>query len=124
MNKEEKALELYSNGMNCAQSVIAAYSDKIGIKEEEAVKIGAGFGAGMYTGSTCGAVTAAIAAIGLKYGGTSPENRSKVIKETQNFIKEFENWGSTTNCLKLKSESGKKCSEIVKYSAKLLENVL
>lgn len=120
MNKAEKAQILYSTGMNCAQAVVAAYSDDTGLSQEQAVNLGAGFGAGMYTGDTCGAVTAAIAVIGMKYG----EDKMKVIKETQNFMKEFKNWGGTTNCIQLKSESGKRCSEIVEYSAKLLDKTL
>jgi C_GCAxxG_C_C family probable redox protein len=120
MGKSKKAQELYSTGMNCAQSVVAAYSDEIGLTQDKASDIGAGFGAGMYTGDTCGAVTAAIAVIGMKYGN----DKMKVIKETQNFMKEFKIWGGTTNCIKLKSESGKRCSEIVEYSAKLLDKTL
>lgn len=124
MSKSERAIELYSTGMNCAQAVVAAYSEEIGVSEEHAAKLGSGFGAGMYSGDTCGAVAAAVAAIGLKHGGSSQEEKMRVIKETQKYMDEFKKWGGTTNCLKLKTESGKRCADIVKYSAKLLENVL
>ncbi len=50
---------------NCAQSVLVPFADVLGIAEETLFKMGANFGAGMRTGSVCGAVTGALMVLGL-----------------------------------------------------------
>ena len=65
MNRFEKAFALHAEGYNCAQAVIGAYADIIGIGEQEAVSIGAGFGGGAGTGELCGAVSGAVMVLGL-----------------------------------------------------------
>ena len=65
MNRFEKACALHEAGFNCAQAVIGAYADRIGIGEQEAFSIGAGFGGGAGTGELCGAVSGAVMVLGL-----------------------------------------------------------
>lgn len=65
MNRCEKAYALHQKGFNCAQAVIGAYADSIGIGEQEAYSIGAGFGGGAGTGELCGAVSGAVMVLGL-----------------------------------------------------------
>ena len=65
MNRFEKAFALHEKGYNCAQAVIGAYADVIGIGEQEAYSIGAGFGGGAGTGELCGAVSGAVMVLGL-----------------------------------------------------------
>ena len=65
MNRFEKAFALHEKGYNCAQAVIGAYADQIGIGEQEAFSIGAGFGGGAGTGELCGAVSGAVMVLGL-----------------------------------------------------------
>ena len=43
----EKAVELFREGYNCSQSVVAAYADLYGFTEEQALKMSASFGAGI-----------------------------------------------------------------------------
>ena len=50
---------------NCAQSVIIPFAAEMGITEEQANAMGAHFGSGMRHGSTCGAVTGALMALGM-----------------------------------------------------------
>lgn len=50
---------------NCAQSVLMAFEDKIGISAEDAYKVAVNFGAGMKTANVCGAITGALMAMGL-----------------------------------------------------------
>jgi C_GCAxxG_C_C family probable redox protein len=58
--------------MNCAQSVLVAFCEELGLKKEDALRIAMGFGGGMgHTGGTCGAVTGACMVIGLKTKLTS-----------------------------------------------------
>lgn len=65
MNRFELAFTLHEKGFNCAQAVIGAYADRLGIGEQEAFSIGAGFGGGAGTGELCGAVSGAVMVLGL-----------------------------------------------------------
>lgn len=70
MEKRDLALQYKHSGFNCAQAVIAAYADDLGIDVETARALGAGFGAGMGTmGGTCGALCGAQIVLGLSKKG-------------------------------------------------------
>lgn len=72
---------------SCAQAVFSAFAERMGMDHETAVKLTAGFGGGMHLGGPCGAVSGAIMAIGLKYGGLSPN--MQVTKLAQEFAERF-----------------------------------
>ena len=61
------AAELKHTGKaNCAQAVLLAFQDKLGMSEEALRELGAGFGAGMgCMEGTCGALVAAGIAAGI-----------------------------------------------------------
>jgi len=50
---------------NCAQAVFMAFADKASLDLDTADKIASNFGAGMKTGSVCGAVTGGLMVLGL-----------------------------------------------------------
>ncbi|HNY51353.1 MAG TPA: C-GCAxxG-C-C family protein [Smithella sp.] len=69
MDRSEQAVAKFVSGYNCAQSVLFAFCEDIGLDKNEALKITCGFGAGMgRKEEVCGAVTGGIMAIGLKHG--------------------------------------------------------
>ena len=56
----EKAVTYRRGGANCAQSLLAAFADVLGIAEEQALRVGAGLGGGVRSGNICGAVNAPV----------------------------------------------------------------
>ncbi|MDO4264936.1 MAG: C-GCAxxG-C-C family protein [Eubacteriales bacterium] len=60
----------FAKGIDCGQVVLLALSDQLSISRDEAMRLGAGLGGGMFDGDTCGAYFAGITAVGLKYGPT------------------------------------------------------
>ena len=44
----QKAVELFKSGYNCSQSVVAAFADMYGFTQEQALRMGASFGGGMF----------------------------------------------------------------------------
>ena len=65
----EKACRLFSEGMNCAQSVFVAFCDVTGMEEETAMRLSSSFGAGMgRMREVCGACSAMFMVAGLLYG--------------------------------------------------------
>lgn len=65
--------EEFIKGYDCSQVVLKHFADKLGISEDEANRVAAGFGGGMMLGSVCGAYTGALMALGLKYGHSNPD---------------------------------------------------
>jgi C_GCAxxG_C_C family probable redox protein len=106
MNKSEFAASCMTTQVtNCAQSVINAFVDELGIDRATALKLSLGFGGGMgHTGGTCGAVTAAYMVLGLKqdFDPASPKkNRDKLYALEQEFNKRFKKIYGTVNCTEL-----------------------
>ena len=64
----EKAKEIMGKGFHCSQVVFAYGAEKLGMDVNEALKLSGGLGGGCYNGDSCGAVTGAAMALGLKYG--------------------------------------------------------
>jgi C_GCAxxG_C_C family probable redox protein len=99
MNKPEKAVQCFKKGFNCSQAVFSVYSEQFGVNTELALKIASGFGGGMgRLCETCGAVTGAYMAIGLKYGHTSPEGKEKTYALIQEFAKRVKERNQSTKC--------------------------
>lgn len=68
MTNMEKARQLRADTQvhyNCAQAVLVAFAQEMGMTEKQAYNLGAHFGSGMRHGSTCGAVTGALMVLGM-----------------------------------------------------------
>ncbi len=50
---------------NCAQAVLIPFAERVGLTLEQANAVAQAFGGGMQTGSTCGAVTGGLMALGV-----------------------------------------------------------
>jgi C_GCAxxG_C_C family probable redox protein len=88
----EKAVSFFKEGFICAESVLMALQDYLGLERDP--KLATGFGAGIARrGSVCGAVTGAILAINLKHGRQKAEDQESIkqcyIKSLE-FYKKFE----------------------------------
>ena len=73
-DRVDYALGLRAQSYNCAQVVIAALAEELGISEEAAFGFAAGFGGGLRVGDVCGAASGAVMAIGLRYGQIYPND--------------------------------------------------
>ncbi len=102
---EEKAIMEFESGFSCSQAVLAAFSEAFGMDRETALKIAQPFGGGMaQRGETCGAVTGAYLAIGLKHGRTRPEDseaRDRTYALMREFIERFTAAHGTLQCREL-----------------------
>jgi len=102
MLTDEDFRRKFREGMDCSMQMLALASEELYITEEEAYKIGACFGAGMLCGGTCGAITGALMAIGIKHGNYEPndvEQKSIVNNKRVEFIRRFrEAYDGRTTC--------------------------
>ncbi|MFC2100862.1 C-GCAxxG-C-C family protein [Bacteroidota bacterium] len=70
--REEKAVNYYLNGLNCAQSVLLVFNDFFDFNENTSQKLTSAFGGGMGEGKTCGVIIGGLIVLGLKYGYSIP----------------------------------------------------
>lgn len=119
----ERAAELHvpgANHKNCCQSVLGALGPSVGMEEETALKVGSCFGAGMMRGEVCGALSAALMYIGLKYG-----NDAVAKAKGREFQSRFEDTFGSILCRDIVNpQTGRKdcMSLVVKVVEMLTEN--
>ncbi len=84
---------------NCCESVLLTLAEYLSIKSELIPMIATGTGAGYsLNGFTCGSISGAAMALGLKYGRTSNEEDPQIAwKKVDRFIEAFKHrWGTVT----------------------------
>jgi len=145
MKKSEFAAAcMVSQKTNCAQSVINAFCEELGLDRTWALKLTLGFGGGMgHTSGTCGAVTASYMVLGLQQP-LDPENpkarREEVYAMIREFNRRFLKLHGSINCTELlghdlstpegevavreKGLSVSLCPRFVKNAVEILEDML
>jgi C_GCAxxG_C_C family probable redox protein len=124
---EKKTMENYKCGYNCTQAILKSCSHEFEIDEDILMKLSSGLGFGMYTGQTCGAVTAANIIFGLKYGSsdsTDKQSLRKVYKMIKTYETAFKEKHSSLNCKELKTIYEVDCETLMKTSAEILKELL
>ena len=144
MSRAQDAVQSFKQGFSCSQAVLAALSEPLGLDRERALKISQAFGGGMARmGLTCGAVTGAMLAIGLKYGRTRPEDeeaKEKTYSLVHEFLRQFQDRHGSIVCreligVDLSSPEGQKlgaergvfenlCPKFVAHAVEILEQIL
>ena len=94
MSEINEAVKLFNSGYVCSQAVFAAFSPKLGLEKNQALKIGACFGSGMRKGEVCGACTGALMVLGLKYG----ESKAMSNETCERFLDEFKKENGSYIC--------------------------
>ena len=89
MERCKKAVEYHRRGYNCAQSVLAAFTDLIGTPERQLMDLAGGFGGGAGTGELCGAISGAVMVLGLLTPG-DPADPVASKKRTMELSKELQ----------------------------------
>lgn len=141
---KDAAPKLFSKGLNCAQSVLAAHSELTGLSVTDSLKIATGFGAGMaMMQKTCGAVTGAYMVISAVHGRVNPDDvasRDRTYGFISEFNRRFMELHGGLDCrgllgVDLTSEEGleeaeredyfqSRCSRFVADAEKILEDIL
>lgn len=129
-SKEQKAIQLFRSGSNCAQSVLSVYSEELRIDNSMAMNISSGFGGGMgRLQKTCGAVTGAFMVLGVfnsqKYA-ESKESKDQTILMIQKFSDKFISINGSLNCktllnTDLNTEEGRQLAREKKLFEKVCE---
>ncbi len=137
MDKKELAISYFANGYNCAQAVVLAFCEELGISETQAAIMSEGFGGGMgRTRSVCGAVSGMVMLAGLKYSKGVPgdmETRLKIYGKIKEVFADFEAQFQTKICAELITQRDtsagagghqKNCVECVAQAVEIAEKHL
>jgi C_GCAxxG_C_C family probable redox protein len=72
---EERAVQFFKSGYNCAESVLKAVAEAIGTDTGDSQRFATAFGGGVARqGYTCGCLTGAAMAVGMLAGRTAPDD--------------------------------------------------
>ncbi len=106
---------------NCAQSVLIPFAREAGLTEEQANALAAHFGSGMRHGSTCGAVTGALMALGILGCGED---------ESRKLLQAFRTKEGDLTCARLLAIGREKgiertshCNSMVRAAVELVEQL-
>lgn len=101
----QKAVELFKDGYNCSQSVVAAFADMYGLTDEQALRISASFGGGIgRMRETCGAACGMFLLAGLETGaveGKDKEGKAHNYETVQKLAEEFKKRNGALRCAEL-----------------------
>ncbi|MBE0687045.1 MAG: C_GCAxxG_C_C family protein [Anaerolineaceae bacterium] len=99
----QRSLELFRSGFFCAESVLQAIAECLGIQSDMIPRIATGFCSGISrTGGMCGAVSGGIMGIGLVAGRNSPaEPLEPAYTLAQKLISAFKEQYGSVNCRQL-----------------------
>lgn len=132
MTKKELAIAYHDKKYNCAQAVVLAFADEVGIDKETLFKIceGCGLGMGGMEG-TCGAVTGAVILAGLKNSDGSlddPKTKASTYQLSKEILRQFQSKNGSTVCKDLKGvETGKvlrSCPDCIMDAVEIAQDVL
>jgi C_GCAxxG_C_C family probable redox protein len=102
MDIKEVAKSRFDEGFSCSQAVFSACTEPLGLDRDTALKVAAGFGGGMgRMALTCGALTGAFMAIGLKYGaidGKDIETKERAYALIRECAEKFQAQHGTIAC--------------------------
>ena len=105
--------------MNCCQAVLVAFADKLGKDEDELLRLGSGFGAGMGTmEGTCGALVGAIMVSSLLSGN------GEAMANSRSIMPRFKELCGATICRDIKGiDTGKvlcSCEDCVRNATEVV----
>ena len=131
MTKAEKAVSLHDKGYNCAQAVVCAFADDLGLDEQTAYKMSEAFGLGVGQMEICGAVSGACMVAGMK-NSAGLDNIGKTKGETYKINRaiadEFKQMNESVICRELKGvETGnviRSCTGCIEDAVKIVEKYL
>ena len=99
------AIQSFRSGMNCAQSVVTAYADRLNFDPDLAAGLSCGFGGGMgRLQQTCGALTGAFMVLGIhnsRLFSDRAELKNRTYTQVREINEKFAQSQGATDCRSL-----------------------
>lgn len=118
----------FEGNYNCAETILRAGNDyyNLGLYDRDMIMVAA-YGAGIQTGSTCGAVLAGASILSMKYVEAKAHESEDIRPVVNKLIKSFNNEYSSILCKDIKPQSFKpeyRCLKTIETACDLLEKVI
>ena len=128
MLKDLYAKYYYEGNYNCAETIIRAGNEyyDLGLHDRDMIALG-GFGAGMQSGNTCGAVLAGISILSMKYIEKKAHESNDIKPVTIMLIKRFNQKYGSVLCKDIKPQSFKpdiRCRNTIEAACDIIEDVI
>ena len=118
----------YDENYNCAETMIRAGNEyyELGLHDRDMIAFG-GFGAGIQSGNTCGAILSAVSILSMKYVEQKAHESADIRTVTTALIRKFnERYGSVL-CKDIKPQSfipEFRCKNTIETACDILEQVI
>ncbi len=110
MSKQgDAAYAWFLQGYNCSQSVVAAFAPQLGLTEEMALRLSAGFGAGIgRMREVCGAFCGVVTVLSMVYADPAdPKDKSRMYALVQEAAEQYRSRnGGSMICRELLAKAG------------------
>ena len=96
----------YDQNYNCAETMIRAANEYYDLKlhDRDMIMLG-GYGGGIQTGNTCGAILAAVSVLSMRYVGQKAHESKDIKPVTTALIREFNKKYGSVLCKDIKPQS-------------------
>lgn len=118
----------YDQNYNCAETMIRAANEYYDLKlhDRDMIMLG-GYGAGMQTGNTCGAVLAAVSVLSMKYVEKKAHESTDIKPVTTALVSKFNKQYGSILCKDIKPQSFDpkfRCRKTIETACDILEQVI
>ena len=128
MLKDNYKKYYFEGNYNCAEAIIRAGNDyyDLGLQDRDMILLG-GFGAGIQTGNTCGAVLAGVSILSMKYIEAKAHESTDIKPVTRMLIQRFNGRYGSVLCKDIKPQSFKpeiRCQNTIETACDIIEEVI
>ncbi|EJP6471095.1 C-GCAxxG-C-C family protein [Clostridium sporogenes] len=116
-----RVVEFHKEGFNCAESIIKALNEEKNL--DIPVSMASPFGAGMTVGSTCGAITGALMALGAIKGRQECKNKNQSLALAKEVMAKVKEKYDTFDCRELKKK-GISCDEMIEFAYNVVKEYI
>lgn len=118
----------YEMNYNCAETIIRAGNEYygLGLHDRDMIAFG-GFGSGIQTGNTCGAILSAVSILSMKYIEKKAHESKDIRPVTTELIRAFNKEYGSVLCKDIKPQSFKpdvRCKVTIETACDILEQVI
>ena len=118
----------YDQNYNCAETMIRAANEYYDLKlhDRDMIMLG-GYGGGIQTGNTCGAILAAVSVLSMKYVKQKAHESKDIKPVTTALIREFNKKYGSILCKDIKPQSFDpqyRCKKTIEAASDILEAVI
>ena len=118
----------FEGNYNCAEAILRAANEyyDLGLHDRDMISFG-GFGAGIQSGNTCGAVLAGVGVLSMKYVEQKAHESKDIKPVTMMLIHEFNKKYGSVLCKDIKPQSFKpeyRCRNTIEVACDIIEKVI